>query len=116
MSIDASSVEALLAKEAIRDLLYRYCRAIDRCDEALLEEIYHSAATDDHALPGLGGSAAEFREVVIGLLRDKWESTQHVLGNILIELAGDVAYSEAYVIAYHLRKRGDDGVQLKDVF
>lgn len=41
-------IQNLLDKEAIRDCLYRYCRGIDRADEAILRSAYWPDAHDRH--------------------------------------------------------------------
>jgi SnoaL-like domain len=99
------SLRELLDKQAIHEVLMRYCRGIDRCDEELLRTVYHPDATDNHGL--FVGKAADFIPwALAGLKRD--ESTNHFIANELIEIRGDVAYSESYLLAVHRRKR-DDG-------
>ena len=46
--MSATDLQALLDREAIRDCLYRYCRGIDRADEAALRSAYWPDATDCH--------------------------------------------------------------------
>lgn len=104
-SVDATAV--LAAKDEIRDVVYRYCRAADRCDAELLASVYHPDATEDHG--GFVGSAAEFRQQVIPRLRSRWTATQHLLGNILIEINGDIAHTESYVVAYHVPPPDTEG-------
>ena len=41
-------LQALLDKDAIRDLVTAYCRAADRKDTALMRSLYHPDATEDH--------------------------------------------------------------------
>lgn len=108
-----STLDELIAKDEIRDLLHRYCRAVDRCDDDLLDQLYHADATEDHGR--VIGSAAEFRVHALARLRDQWTSTQHVLGSVLIELDGEVAFSEAYLLAFHVRRAEIDGRRLLDV-
>ncbi len=68
-----AAVQELLDREAIRDCLYRYCRGVDRADEAALRSAYWEDATDRHgpyqgtaagfiewALKSLPGSSAAF--------------------------------------------------------
>lgn len=94
-------------REEIRDVLARYCRAADRCDAELLAELYHPDATEDHS--GHVGPAKEFRAAVIPRLHDTWDRTQHVLGSSLIEVDGDVAHVETYVVAHHVRRPDERG-------
>jgi SnoaL-like domain len=107
--------DVLYAKDAIRELLARYCRAIDRCDAELLETIYHPDAIDDHGLPGLDKSAAAFRAAILPILHELWETTQHVLGSSAIDVRGDEATCETYVVAYHRRHPDESGVKALDV-
>ncbi|BEP46256.1 hypothetical protein GmRootV15_68450 (plasmid) [Variovorax sp. V15] len=62
-----ASLEALLDREAIRDCLYRYCRGIDRCDEAALRSAYWEDATDCHG--AWKGSAEGFIAQALDKLR-----------------------------------------------
>ncbi len=93
------ALRALVDKDAIRDVLFTYCRGIDRCDEALIRSVYHPGATDDHGT--FTGSAEDFVAWVIPLLRRDFASTMHTLGNILIALDGDSAHVESYLHAFH---------------
>lgn len=93
-----NALEALLAKQACAELVYRLARGIDRCDEALLRSVFHPDATDDHGM--FKGSAADFVTWVLPLLATM-ERTQHFIGNVLIEVAGDTAAGESYFIAHH---------------
>lgn len=83
------------AKLAITEVLYRYCRAIDRMDRELAESVWHPDGTADYG-PTFRGSASE-------LLDSMWTNHAKLLGhshqvtNILIEVNGDRAASEAYV-------------------
>lgn len=98
---------ALLAEREIRNVLYRYCRAIDRRDSELLRAVYHDDAFDDHG-PRFRGGPDEFVAWVMPHMRDHFVRTMHRLHNILIELDGDSARVETYCVADHIR-RGEDG-------
>jgi hypothetical protein len=101
MELDASA-EARLANLAdqqdIRGVIYRYCRGIDRRDFALVRSCYHADATDDHG--DFRGTVNEFITYVQGTL-PRYERTMHFIGNVLVEVDGDDARSESYVVAYH---------------
>jgi 3-phenylpropionate/cinnamic acid dioxygenase small subunit len=93
-------VAELLAKQDIREVLYRYCRGVDRRDYAMIRACYHPDAVDNHGeyLGDVDGFVAHV-ESNLG----RFERTMHFLGNILVELDDDGtrARSEAYAIAYH---------------
>lgn len=100
-----TTVEELLDREAIRDCLITYARAIDRCDRELLESVYWPEGTDNHVL--FSGSVAEFIDWVITLLRGM-EQTTHALHNILIDLRKNEARVESGFNAYH-RQGSENG-------
>ena len=100
------AVQALLDKQEIREALMRYCRGVDRWDEALIRSAFHPDAHDDHG--PFQGAASDFPEWALGVLRNN-SVTTHFVGNQLIEVEGDVAYSEAYLVALHRFER--DGEQ-----
>lgn len=92
------ALDRLLAKQDCAELIYRFARGLDRCDEAIVRGVFHPDATDDHGQ--FKGSAAAFVDWVMPLLRGM-ERTQHLIGNVLVEVVGDAAWSESYFIANH---------------
>jgi len=100
-------VRELLDKQEIHEVLIRYCRGIDRCDEELLRGVYHPDATDNHGL--FVGKAADFVPWALKAL-ERDLNTKHYVTNELIELHGDVAYVESYVLAVHHRTAKDGGL------
>jgi SnoaL-like domain len=85
------------AKQAITEALYRYCRAMDRIDPELAKTVWHADATLDYGdLFKL--SAAEYT-ASIEAMHASFDATHHQVGNILIDVEGDRATSEAYVTA-----------------
>jgi SnoaL-like domain len=89
----------LADREAIRDCLMRFSRAIDRIDVALGSNLYWPEGTDDHGSL-FRGSWSEYFAFAEKLLSGM-EATQHFIGNILIEIDGNEASVESYVLAYH---------------
>ncbi len=86
-------------REAIRHCLARYCRGVDRLDEALLQSVYWDGAVDDHV--SFVGTGQEFVPYVIEVL-GRMDQTQHMIGNILIDMDGaDEADVETYFQAFH---------------
>ena len=96
----SDAFETLLAKQEIRELMYRYCRAFDRIDDDLAKTVFHPDGTCNYAnradtadIPFshyLGPSSAT---------RAKFRNHSHQVTNHLIEIAGDKATSEAYFTA-----------------
>jgi hypothetical protein len=110
VSLTPDSIQDLLDREAIRSVLYRYCRAMDRKDPELLESIYWDGAHESHG--AYVGSAAGFRASAMG--PGRFESMRHSLGTINIDLDEDVAYTEAYFVATGVpRERRDGGRMLR---
>lgn len=99
------TVDDLLAKQEITELLYRYARGVDRADWDLVRSCYHDDATDDHGV--VRGSPEEFIAVVRQAL-GSMTATMHTIGNVLIEVDGDAAASEAYAVCWH-RFPAEDG-------
>ncbi len=89
-------LQALLDREAIRDCLYRYCRGIDRVDEAALRSAYWEDATDCHG--AWNGSATGFIDLALSRLRQGGRRV-HQISNVLIELQGDSAAVESSFLA-----------------
>lgn len=94
-----AALQGLLDHRAIEDVILRYGRATDRCDEALLRSMFHDDATESHG-GLLQGSAADFCRHAIELLRTVGP-TAHYMTNIVIELNGDTAFAETYGLAMH---------------
>jgi hypothetical protein len=96
-----TALQDLLDRAAIREVLARYCRAADRCDEELLRSCYHAGALDRHGR--FAGPAADFAAWVIGVQRASSITTQHAVSNVVIELAGTTAWVESAFMATHVR-------------
>jgi hypothetical protein len=96
--IPAEKLRMLIDRQEIGDVLKRYCRAIDRRDRALLEQVYWPDAVDDHAT--FRGTPAEFIDYAFAHTAEM--ATSHMITNILIDFDGpERAFSECYFSAYH---------------
>jgi hypothetical protein len=107
-----ADIAEYLDREWIRDVMFRYARAIDRCDPQLLEQVYWPDGIDDHG--DFVGSRDEFIAWVMPILKNSMGVTQHFLGNILIRIEGGSAKVESYFQAFH-RWEGPDGLPAKDL-
>jgi hypothetical protein len=95
---EESRFEAVADRQAIVDLIYRYCRAVDRLDIPLGHSIWHDDATADYGADFYQGNGRG----VIDHICEQHRRTlhhSHQVSNILIELQGDHAGSEAYATA-----------------
>lgn len=107
MTDDASlrhDLDRLVAKDEIRDCLYLFCRGLDRIDRDLLLAAFHDDAIVDFGKL-FTGPAAAFVESTLTMQR-RQAHCQHLVGNIVIQLAGDSAAVESYEIARHLSEVG----------
>jgi ketosteroid isomerase-like protein len=99
------TAERLLDREQIREIIYRYCRAVDRGDLELLATVYQPDATEAHG--GFRGSATDFvHEYVPTVLAGMLQGMHHVT-NISIEFEGDVALTESYLVCLYVKRNGD---------
>jgi hypothetical protein len=90
----------LLAERAIYRQLIGFSRAMDERDWPTLTEL---VCEDIKADVGVGETAGS--EAFLAVMRsflDDCGVTQHLLGNVLIEVTGDCASSRAYVSDMHL--------------
>lgn len=88
----------LWAENAIRDVQRRYCRGVDRLDYAMVRACFHPDADLDYGFYK-GGVDGFMKVAEEGLA--SYSATTHFIGNQLVELDGDAAWAEHYVIAYH---------------
>ena len=94
------SVEELLAREEIHDVLKRYVRAVDRADAELMVSCYHDDGVDDHGM--FRGPAAEFAEFVCGERSKRYEATHHFIAPPNVRVSGDRAFVDTYCIAHQI--------------
>jgi len=100
-------LQKLLDKQAITEVIWRYCRGMDRMDKGLTLSCWHPGGTDDHA-PLFQGSAESFVEW-LWPIHEAMEATRHLVSNITIELNGDRAATESCWLV-HLRIPRDDDI------
>ena len=94
----AKEVRYLRDRADIADAIHRYTRGVDRLDWALAESAYHPDAVDNRG--AFIGAPAEFMAWLKPHLSGAG-GTSHNISNITIELDGDTAHAECYVI-YHV--------------
>ena len=92
----------LLDKNAIQEVIYTYCRGVDRCDPDIVKTAYHSDAHDDHGY--WRGNAHDFADFVVRRLKDANITTTHCVTNTMIEVSGNEAWAESQIMATLLRR------------
>ncbi|MGD0107493.1 MAG: nuclear transport factor 2 family protein [Rhodopila sp.] len=107
--IDEHRMQQLLDKQAIYELMCRYCRGVDRMDKELTLSCFWPGAIDIHV-----GAHGMYRGSVEEFLDAEWESwkvftaSQHHLCNHLCEVDGDQALAETYQFSLYWKEPGDD--------
>jgi hypothetical protein len=101
-----TDLDSLADRHAITDLIYRYCRAVDRLDHALGYSVWHADGTADYGEGGYQGDGHGFIDFVIGQ-HGQTLAHSHQVTNIVLELEGDRAASESYHIAALRIPRGE---------
>ena len=94
----ADSLETLLAKQEITEVLYRYCYAMDRIDPVLGAQIWHPGGLAHCGENIFEGTAEGYLEQVFEQ-HAHVDATSHQVTNIMISVDGDRASSESYVTA-----------------
>lgn len=99
-------VQALLDKKAIEEVLVRYLRGADRGDMDLITAAYHDDGYEDHG----GAFAGPAKEWLANLAErlPKAGLMTHLMTNLLIELDGDQALTEHFIMTFS-RLPGEDG-------
>jgi hypothetical protein len=98
MMNNAMTMQTLADRQAITDLIYRYCRAVDRIDPELGYTIWHEDAEADYGESIYRGSGRGFIDFVCAQHR-RAVCHSHQISNVIIDLDGDRAGSESYVTA-----------------
>lgn len=98
MSAEAEILSAVADRQAITDQIYRYCRAMDRIDRELGYSIWHHDGTADYGSEVFAGSGRGFVDHVCAQ-HEQLLVHSHQVTNVVIEVSGDTAASEAYVTA-----------------
>tara|TARA_Y100000746_G_C15374913_1_gene395787 strand:+ start:90 stop:593 length:504 start_codon:yes stop_codon:yes gene_type:complete len=90
----------------IVDCLLSYTRGIDRLDKESVISAFHPGATLNNYGPD-PMSIEDFVEYALTSLQKRYSATQHRVSNIRVEIDGDRALVESYVLAYHVESEED---------
>ena len=103
--------EIVADRQAISELIYRYCRSVDRLDIPLGHSIWHDGGFADYGAAVYQGSGRGVIDHICAQHRNTLQHS-HQVTNIIIDLDGDRAGSESYVTATLRVRRGE---QLKQM-
>lgn len=96
------SIEDVIAKQEITDLVGLYMRGLDRLDRTLLRSTFHDDANTDYGF--FQGGPDDFVEMAYNALKSHL-ANHHMIGQVNIDLGGDkeahIAYGEVYFQAFH---------------
>lgn len=98
------TTQEIADRMAIGDVIYRYCRAMDRIDAELGYSVWHEDGEADYGAI-FRGSGRGFVDWVCGVHRTMLAHS-HRVTNVLVTLDGDRAGSETYVVATLRRMDG----------
>ena len=100
-------VQSMLDKAEIADVIHLYLRGADRADIPLIAAAYHDDAIEDHG--GVyHGPAADYVALMARML-PKGGLMNHLATNLVIEVHGDVAIAEHYILAFaRMKEKGGD--------
>ncbi len=94
------------AKEQIRDVLYRYARAIDRRDLSLLKSCYCPDGIDAHVGSFVGPAFHFAEDMVGGRQLGELSDHRHYVTNPMIEVEGNRAFVESsFLVTFELKLR-----------
>ncbi len=96
------TIDALLARAAIADVLHNYAKGADRGDVSLIAAAYHDDAIEDHGGTFLG-PAADYLAGMAKVLPTAPRMT-HMVTNLLINVDGSRARAESYWLTFSRRE------------
>lgn len=96
-----NTIETVLAKQDIRDVLARYARGIDRADGELLKSCYHEDAVEEHGNT-YKGPAHPYVDGAMQRMSRLRHPMAHYLCTSHFEFddSGEVAWVESYVLTF----------------
>lgn len=107
---EEAALRDLLDRQALSDVVVRYCHGVDRTDGELLGSAYHPDAFVDHGAV-FRGSATDFVAFAVQRVRTQLACCQHYVTNQRFDVSGDVARGETYVVSVSVDARGAQPVR-----
>ena len=96
-AISDQAIDQAISRQALHDLCMAYARAADRGDAELMESLFHEDAT---VISGIvNGDGRRFAREIVEFVTKNLERSFHSVANEWLEIQGDKAIGESYVIA-----------------
>ncbi len=95
---ESACVQWLLDREQLRSLSAQYMRGLDRGDRALVRSVFTDDATTHYG--SFTGGPEQMADMAMKAL-SAYRATQHLLGQINLDIANDTATGEVYFQAFH---------------
>ncbi len=108
----SSFTDQVADRQAITDKIYRYCRSVDRLDVPCGHAVFHEDSYADFS-PTYTGTGRGWIDFICEEHK-KFLHHSHQVTNVIIEIDGDRAGSEAYVTA-KLQSREDGKLIQRDI-
>ena len=103
-----TDLQTLIDERDIRNVAFRYCRALDTKDWSLLDEVFLPDSTAELGTPttlvGIDAIRGRIRKALEHL-----DDSQHLVGNHEIDVTGDTATHRCYLQAQHIRAEAVGG-------
>ncbi len=100
-----AAIDTLVSRAAIQNLIAAYCRGVDRADEDLLRSLFWDDGTMISGV--INGPAADFARGITEYCPANMEYCFHSVANVWLDVKGDHAVGEIYVLA-HFSAGGQD--------
>lgn len=110
----ARTLDGLIDRSEIADLIHAYCYHFDRAEADEVVALFTGDATIDYGpdVPPMSGKAA-FAPMIAAGLADRFEATSHHVSNLVIRFEGrDTATSVCYLYAWHRYRDGSGESEL----
>ena len=95
------ALQRIIDRQAIIDLLIQYATALDTRNWRLLEQCFLPDAVDDYGENAGRHEGYPAIEEVVRFFLEDLDSSQHLLGNYVVEIEGDRATASCYLHAQH---------------
>jgi 3-phenylpropionate/cinnamic acid dioxygenase small subunit len=99
----SDALRELLDRAEINDLLARYSTALDSRDWSQLGTVFLPEAICDYGTLGNPSGLDEITALIRGTI-DDLDATQHLVANVVVQVQGDEATADCYLISQHIRR------------